>query len=973
MPTTAAITRSESSAVPLESASIWLLYAALLWPALAGGAHAGWPLAATQLLVLLSALAWVLGMVAAGRLEWRRTALDRPVGLLVVLIATQLVLGPGPLLRWALGSPESAASLPARFLFVGTVSPGDTARALLLFLTYVGVYVVVVNVVRRRADVERLVRTLLVTGGAVAFASLVDFLAREDWIFRWREERLNARLTGPFANPDHCATWLLMLVCLGMGYLVARRGQARSESGRLADIVRSPRAREAALRRYLPAFGVGLMTLAMVLTLSRGALVSLAVTGALGLLAAARLGGLRHGGLRWSLATAGALGAVILGYGLWIGLGPLLHRVGSADALGRVLQWQASLPMLAAFPTFGVGLGAYKEAFFHFQPSTLGAGHMYFPYAHSDLLQLLIETGPLGAALALWAAGRVARDLVGAHLLGRGRCPVGRDADGQRSDPFSVGIAIGALGAVVALLVHSAVDFPARIPADGILAAACLGLATTALHTRFTGAGPIPVEMVRGRTLGAELAQRVVASAAALGLAAGLVPWIIGPARVEAAPAERAQSGLAEARRLLAARAPGEQAPPEAQALATAAVADLRRLIASTPSNPFVHERLAWALELQSAARGDGGADLHRAALVSMQRAVALQPENPYLYRSQAALNLTGEASGTDVALAAGRRAVELDPALLPDLVDRLAPRGLEAAQWADLVPARPATLTALAAQLESRGFLREANALYERALPNAGTDEATVIRWARAQLLLGIRQPARALAQMDAALAGSPGHPELLLTRARALAALGRPEALAVFSEALKSARARQGAGEHLVFAAEAPALRAIVSSRLGGDSKLSTARYGRALAQRLSDEGQWPAARAEWDRALAEGPLDAAGHFAHAQALEATGERGRALEAYGQAVALDARAVTYRVRLAERLWEAEQYVQGLAEWQRLVEQEPRNVHMRVALARAYLKTGDRDRALGEYRRVLSLEPGHGEARQVVARLAQP
>jgi tetratricopeptide (TPR) repeat protein len=305
--------------------------------------------------------------------------------------------------------------------------------------------------------------------------------------------------------------------------------------------------------------------------------------------------------------------------------------------------------------------------------------------------------------------------------------------------------------------------------------------------------------------------------------------------------------------------------------------------------------------------------------------------------------------------------------------VDRLAPRGLEAGQWAELVPPRAATLTALASQLEGRGFLREADALYERALPNAGTGEAAVIRWAWARLLLGIRQPARALAQIDAALAGSPGNPELLLTRARALATLGRPEALAAFSEALKSAQARQSAGEHLVFTDEAPALRAIVSSRLGAEAVLSTARYRRALAQRLGDEGQWPAALAEWERARAEGPLDAAGHFAHAQALEATGERERALEAYRQAVALDPRAVTYRVRLAERLWEGEQYIQGLAEWQRLVEQEPRNVEMRVALARAYLKTGDRDRALGEYRRVLSLEPRHAEARQVLARLVQP
>src|SRR5260370_14547343 len=109
MPTTAAITRGESAAVPLESASIWLLYAALLWPALAGGAHAGWLLAATQLLVLLSALAWVLGMVAAGQLEWRRTALDRPLGLIVVLIAPPLPLGPRPLLPCAPAPPQPAA------------------------------------------------------------------------------------------------------------------------------------------------------------------------------------------------------------------------------------------------------------------------------------------------------------------------------------------------------------------------------------------------------------------------------------------------------------------------------------------------------------------------------------------------------------------------------------------------------------------------------------------------------------------------------------------------------------------------------------------------------------------------------------------------------------------------------------------------------------------------------------------------
>jgi len=156
-------------------------------------------------------------MAAAGQLEWRRTALDLPLGLLVVLILLQLAVGPGPLQLWALAPAEPSTALPARFLGVGTVSPGDTTRALLLFLTYAGMYALVVNLLRRRQDVERLLRLLLACGGVLAFASIVDSLSREAWLFPWREGRLGARLAGPFSNPDHWASWLVMLAFLGLG------------------------------------------------------------------------------------------------------------------------------------------------------------------------------------------------------------------------------------------------------------------------------------------------------------------------------------------------------------------------------------------------------------------------------------------------------------------------------------------------------------------------------------------------------------------------------------------------------------------------------------------------------------------------------------------------------------------------------------------------------------------------------------
>lgn len=917
MPTTPTIRRGDDRAAPFGFAGLFLLFAALVWPAVSGGAHAGSALAATQLLVLLALLAWVLGMVAQGRLEWRRTALDLPLGLLLLLVLAQLAIGNGPLRDWALAPPATGAvPLPSPMLALGTVSPGGTARSLLLFLTYAGTYALTVNLVRRRRDLDRLVRALLLSGGILAFLSVVDYLSRETWIFRWRQGPVNPRLSGPFVNPDHWASWLVMLLCLGVGYLAARSAGAGG-------------GREAALRRYLPAAGVAIMGLAAVFTLSRGALLAAFAAGGLLLFGVARVRG-----LRWSLTLSAALGAALLGYLLWIGIDPLLARFGTPDRMGRLPQWQSSLPMLTSFPMLGVGLGAYKDVYFRFQPAALLPGRVYFPYAHSDLLQLALETGPAGLALFLWAVWRVGRDLVGAHLLGRGRCPAGPEGSARRTDPFSVGIMLGALGAVVALLAHSAVDFSARIPADGLLAAACLGMATVAAHTRFTTSGAHALTESRECALGRGILSRAAVGAAACILAAGLAPLII------------------------------EAAMPRP---AAATVEGIRRAIASTPSDPYLHERLAWALELQGTGTGNPG-EVRRASRAHMERAVALQPESALLRRSQSALALAGPEPSVRLSIEAGRAAVERDPALLGNLVELLAPLALTDAQWIALVPPSAADRAQLAGQLESHAFLHEARAAYESALEGASAGEEPVIRWALAQLLLGVRRPVEALAQMDAALAKSPGNPELLLTRARALDALGRPETLDAYRSALAAAEGRSGP----VFAVGSPRLQAAVAERLPGRSPLlSVTRYRRAYAQRLTDEQQWSPALAEWERAQAEAPLAAREQFSRGLALDATGSRARAIEALRQAVTLEGSLPAFRARLAARLWDNEQYVEAVAQWQQVTAYEPGNLEARVALARAYLKMGDSSLALAEYRRVLALAPNHAEARQAVARLA--
>ena len=285
--------------------------------------------------MLLGLLGWLLGMVAERRLAWRCSALDWPLGLLIALVIVQLALGNRPLVAWALappGSPDAPPAFPSLVLTLGTLAPPHTISALRIFLTYAGAYVLVVHLIRTRAQLDRLMSTLLILGGGLAFLGLLDYLGREAWLLRWRNTPATGRLSGTFANPDHFGAWLTMLIFLGIGYLLARRGPAAGGPS-LRGLLRSPARREEAARRYLPFLALVIMAVALVFTLSRGAVVS-ALIAVLLLLALLRA----LGRIRRSLALVGALLVATLGYAAWIGFEPLLTRLWHADYTRRWVQ-----------------------------------------------------------------------------------------------------------------------------------------------------------------------------------------------------------------------------------------------------------------------------------------------------------------------------------------------------------------------------------------------------------------------------------------------------------------------------------------------------------------------------------------------------------------------------------------------------------------------------------------------------------
>lgn len=944
----------------------------LVWSAVAGGAHGGWPLALSIALVAVGAAASFVGGVRRGTLTWRRTALDAPLAVCAAAVALQWLVGDRRLVAWALGPPLDTERFPSSPLLVGTVAPAQTLASLVLFLAYAAVYYLAVHALRRRRDLDRLVLVLIATGGVVGFAGLIDYLSGESWIFVWREGSLHGRLSASFVNPDHLATWLAMLVCLGGGYLMAVRSPRRAG---WRDLLGDREAREETLARALPFLAIGVMTLAVVFTLSRGAIVAL-LAGLLVLVWLLRAG---HR-VRSSLLMVSAVAGAALAYSAWIGLAPLLAHVGTSSIglAQRLTQYRASLPMIADFPLLGVGLGAYRAIYTRYQPLAHQPAAVYYPYAHSDLLQFVIETGVVGLGVLAWAAWRVGRDLIGAHGFGHGACPVGeaRGAAARRSDPYNVPVAMGAVAGIVSVIVHAGVDFPLRIPANGFLAATLLGVATVALHSRFglreatllsgRRAIPVPRRLVPVAVSGAVvLSALLIGHAARAALVEGrLAAYRAAPtfARAEAIvtidgadPRGRAARGLErlEESRRLGLRADGGA---HSRVLVDAAIADFREALRGRPAEPTYHEQLASAHAARALSARDP-ADVAE-ALAHHRRAIASAPDDARLHLSLFRFALSQRPALLERALDAARETLVRDPDALERILDDVAPLPLADGEWLALVPSVAAARLRLAFGLETRALLRPATVAARAALAAPVTHgEAGVARWLLARLLLLQGNVDEALEEISLARLHDAGNPELAFTHAEALRARGDPRALDAYRAAVDAVpRApRRGDGALDLFPVSDPRLRDTIRERV----RASPLRYRKTLAWYLGVRGFREQALGEWRAVVEADGRDADARMGLAAALEAAGERDGALAEYRQAVALDGRPA-FRIRLARRLWDSDQYFQAIAEWRAIRDREPRNVDARLALARALVKVGDRGAALQEYRAILEIDPGN-------------
>ena len=469
-----------------------------------------------------------------------------------------------------------------------------------------------------------------------------------DWLMlgRTQSRYFIGRASGAFGIPNSMAVFLALLLPMTLAVALRR------ECGRVV--------------RLLALGAAGLFALGLVLTVSRGPWLALAL--ALAAWPLMQAGKSRR--WRWGL-TAGVLGGALAAGALLYAISPgvKMRLDGLARDRGektRPIVWRAAWELWRGAPVLGTGAGSYNTLFERHRPERFWDEPQW---AHNDYLNTLSDYGAVGFFLCF---GGVAGVAWGA--MRRRRTVPGTDGPGGAH-------AVGLLAFALALTV----DFHLKMPSLAMLVA---GVAADRVGRTWLGQA--------GRA-GAGQTGRISRGLGAVALAGLAVGWI--------GPQARAEGWRGDARRKIDRLVFKPQPASEELAVLTGAHGQLRLATALDPRNAQAWADAAYAAVLIGRLDHDRAAELAVEAEAAARRALAgsrVVPE--FWWRLGVSLDVQGRWADGGEAFARGLR-----------LAPNLPQAWYYAAYHFSLNPAtRPMALTAIATCLRLDPWFHGAEALAE-------------------------------------------------------------------------------------------------------------------------------------------------------------------------------------------------------------------------------------------------------------------
>lgn len=429
---------------------------------------------ASRFLVLVVCIAIVLSTLAFGTVHYWAMALFN-LGAFTVLILWAIdswSLGQLRISRNPLQLPLCAAVLlgliqllplrPATDSLTGinvsnslSLDPHSTRLVIVQLITLLVYFAAVLVFIDTPRRLRVIVRTVIVFGFFLAVFGLTQSVTSPTKVY-WFRELTQSTAFGPFINRHHFAGYMELTVAFPLGLLFA--GAVDKE------------------KRLLYLFVAMLMGIALIMTASRGGVISLVME----VMFLVVISGFRrkethrHRRSRKRSIWGSALGRTGLAVGLLVvlflgvlflggdmSLSRLIDSVTTDDpTTGRVHFWSVTMDMIKTYPILGTGLGAFSVIYTRFDTRN---GVFRLEQAHNDYLQVLSDGGVIGAIIAL------------AFVFLLFRAALRRM---ETKDEFRRGVAMASLAGCFGVLVHSFFDFTLHTTSNALLFVVLAALAT---------------------------------------------------------------------------------------------------------------------------------------------------------------------------------------------------------------------------------------------------------------------------------------------------------------------------------------------------------------------------------------------------------------------------------------------------------------------------------------------------------------
>lgn len=405
----------------------------VVFTALAFGTVEPWAVFVFESLIVLLLLLWLIKVIADKRLKLEVPRVALPIAALAVVGLVQSIAFSDSTGRWLSLSKDV----------------GDTRAAVTVLIFLLISFLIAANFFSTRVRLSSLAHFLVIYGLAMALFGIVQHLSWSGRFYWLRPTEVTTPF-GPFANHNHFAGYMELLLPIPIALIITRA--------------------VATELRWLFGFAAIVMGIAVVLSLSRGGIISVVAGMFFLIVMSFQLQRQRGrttasgGRLLFAKQVAVVVGIVaIISAGIfWIGADPVINRVTQGQSSGatsvkesfytsRGWVWRDTFSMIRANPLLGVGLGAYETAFSIYSKSD---GSLRVPQAHNDYLQVVADSGVIGGLIALWFIVLVFRAV----------------SRGVRSgDRLYAGLALGSGAGIFGLLVHSLFDFNLQLPSNALL------------------------------------------------------------------------------------------------------------------------------------------------------------------------------------------------------------------------------------------------------------------------------------------------------------------------------------------------------------------------------------------------------------------------------------------------------------------------------------------------------------------------